>query len=130
MIKISAQVMPSDGVDIQVLVKRAGCEGCRSSCSGPGTLLHLPELSRQAMSSLGHVQAGQALLLGLQEQDRQKLLWHSLLLPLVGMLIGTILAAVVNPGDISVLIGATTGFCLGLAACKPFSSDTLHIQEV
>jgi positive regulator of sigma E activity len=130
MIEILAQVIPSDGSDTQVLVRRPACGGCRSNCSGPGTLLVLPGYSAKDASSLRPVGPGQQLLLGLQKRDRQSLLWHSLLLPLTGMLIGTTLAAVVNPGDLAVLIGATIGFCLGLAACKPFSSDTLHIQEV
>jgi positive regulator of sigma E activity len=129
MIKISAQVMIPDGAGIQVLVNRATCEGCRSSCSGPGILLVLPGYSAQDTAPPLHVEAGQLLQLGLQERDRQRLLWHSLLLPLVGMLTGTLLAALVNPGDLPVLLGATLGFCLGLAACKPYSSNTLHIQE-
>jgi positive regulator of sigma E activity len=91
-------------------------------------LLVLPEYSGKD-SSLRSIEAGQELLLGLQERDRQSLLWHSLLLPLMGMLVGTVLAAVVNPSDLVVLIGAMIGFCLGMAACKPYASDTLHIQE-
>ncbi|MFT4719529.1 MAG: positive regulator of sigma E activity [Candidatus Azotimanducaceae bacterium] len=129
MIKISAQVMIPNGAGIQVLVNRSTCEGCRSSCSGPGVLLALPGYSTQDTAPPLHVEAGQQLQLGLQERDRQCLLWHSLLLPLVGMLTGTMLAALVNPGDLPVLMGATIGFCLGLAACKPYASNTLHIQE-
>jgi positive regulator of sigma E activity len=135
MIKISAQVISSDGADIQVLVMNPACGGCRAGCSGPGTLLVLPRSSTQKSPLLGKIAAGkiaagQQLLLGLQERDRQSLLWHSLLLPLGGMLTGTVLSAVVNPGDLVVLVGATTGFCLGLVACKPYASNTLHIQEV
>ncbi|MFT5792322.1 MAG: positive regulator of sigma E activity [Candidatus Azotimanducaceae bacterium] len=130
MIKISAQVIPSDGADIQVLVMNPACGGCRAGCSGPGTLLVLPRSSTQNSPLLGQIAAGQQLLLGLQERDRQSLLWHSLLLPLGGMLTGTVLAAVVNPGDLVVLVGAILGFCLGLVACKPYASNTLHIQEV
>ncbi|MFT4632010.1 MAG: positive regulator of sigma E activity [Crocinitomicaceae bacterium] len=106
------------------------CGGCRAGCSGPGTLLVLPRSSTQNSPLLGQIAAGQQLLLGLQERDRQSLLWHSLLLPLGGMLTGTVLAAVVNPGDLVVLVGAILGFCLGLVACKPYASNTLHIQEV
>jgi len=129
MIEVSAQVVSPSGQDIEVLVHRPACEGCRSTCAGPGLLMALPGSSAQGAASQLSVKVGQRLVLGLHQQDRHRLLWHSLLLPLVGLLAGTLVAARVNPDDVVVLLGASIGFCLGLAACKPFSSNTLHIQE-
>jgi outer membrane lipoprotein SlyB len=66
--------------------------------------------------------------IGLGNGTRLSLLWHSLLLPLAGLLLGSWLGSTVGGGDGSVLLGAVVGFVGGLLLCKARRFDVLNVR--
>ena len=73
--------------------------------------------------------ASSQVVIGLDSGERLSILWHSLLLPLVGLLMGVSLSSIISLTDSVVMIGAILGFGIGLFFCQTQTFDKIHIKK-
>jgi positive regulator of sigma E activity len=145
MIEITGHIVAAEPAGLWVKAAPASCGSCRSDCHTKTSLLYLPLTSALSMlppapSSAagfsgmplvvtGEAEPGSSLVLGLDSGDGLKLLLHSLLLPLAGLLTGVSVASYFSLADSAVLAGAVIGFATGLTLCQIQSLDNIQIKN-
>jgi len=143
MIEIRGRVVASESAGLWI---EAG-DGCRSHCQRQAAVFYLPTGRAGSVESL--VESGPPLVMprviprvipndvadssqvviGLDSGERLNILWHSLLLPLVGLLMGVSLSSIISLTDSVVMIGAILGFGIGLFFCQIQTFDKIHIKK-
>ena len=139
MIEIMGRVVASESAGLWIEAAPGSCDGCRSHCQRQAAVFYLPTGradSGQALvaadSSLAMPSAAAAssqVVIGLDSGERLSILWHSLLLPLVGLLMGVSLSSIISLTDSVVMIGAILGFGIGLFFCQTQTFDKIHIKK-
>ena len=139
MIEIMGRVVASESAGLWIEAAPGSCDGCRSHCQRQAVVFYLPTGragSGQALvaadSSLAMPSAAAAssqVVIGLDSGERLSILWHSLLLPLVGLLMGVSLSSIISLTDSVVMIGAILGFGIGLFFCQTQTFDKIHIKK-
>jgi len=143
MIEISGRVVASESAGLWIEAAPGSCDGCRSHCQRQAAVFYLPTGRAGSVESL--VESGPPLVIprvipndvadssqvviGLDSGERLNILWHSLLLPLVGLLMGVSLSSIISLTDSVVMIGAILGFGIGLFFCQIQTFDKIHIKK-
>ncbi len=143
MIEISGRVVASESAGLWIEAAPGSCDGCRSHCQRQAAVFYLPTGRAGSVESL--VESGPPLVIprvipsdvadssqvviGLDSGERLNILWHSLLLPLVGLLMGVSLSSIISLTDSVVMIGAILGFGIGLFFCQTQTFDKIHIKK-
>ena len=143
MIEISGRVVASESAGLWIEAAPGSCDGCRSHCQRQAAVFYLPTGRAGSVESL--VESGPPLVMprvipndvadssqvviGLDSGERLNILWHSLLLPLVGLLMGVSLSSIISLTDSVVMIGAILGFGIGLFFCQIQTFDKIHIKK-
>jgi len=111
---------------LHLSVERSACGTCRSGCK-ESVKLQLPSDVIES-SCLPAVGAAMEMTMSLREQ--MNLLLNSLMLPIAGFVLGSCLAAWLDPSDSVVVMGALVGFLAGVVVCKRASFRALSIKPV
>ena len=143
MIEIRGRVVASESAGLWIEAAPGSCDGCRSHCQRQAAVFYLPTGRAGSVESL--VESGPPLaiprvipndvadssqvVIGLDSGERLNILWHSLLLPLVGLLMGVSLSSIISLTDSVVMIGAILGFGIGLFFCQIQTFDKIHIKK-
>ena len=143
MIEIMGRVVASESAGLWIEAAPGSCDGCRSHCQRQAAVFYLPTGRAGSVESL--VESGPPLVIprvipndvadssqvvnGLDSGERLNILWHSLLLPLVGLLMGVSLSSIISLTDSVVMIGAILGFGIGLFFCQIQTFDKIHIKK-
>ena len=143
MIEIRGRVVASESAGLWIEAAPGSCDGCRSHCQRQAAVFYLPTGRAGSVESL--VESGPPLVIprvipndvadssqvviGLDSGERLNILWHSLLLPLVGLLMGVSLSSIISLTDSVVMIGAILGFGIGLFFCQTQTFDKIHIKK-
>jgi len=143
MIEIMGRVVASESAGLWIEAAPGSCDGCRSHCQRQAAVFYLPTGRAGSVESL--VESGPPLVMprvipndvadssqvviGLDSGERLNILWHSLLLPLVGLLMGVSLSSIISLTDSVVMIGAILGFGIGLFFCQIQTFDKIHIKK-
>ena len=143
MIEIMGRVVASESAGLWIEAAPGSCDGCRSHCQRQAAVFYLPTGRAGSVESL--VESGPPLVIprvipndvadssqvviGLDSGERLNILWHSLLLPLVGLLMGVSLSSIISLTDSVVMIGAILGFGIGLFFCQTQTFDKIHIKK-
>jgi|GEM_PF-1210571 hypothetical protein len=147
MIEIRGRVVASESAGLWIEAAPGSCDGCRSHCQRQAAVFYLPTGRAGSVESL--VESGPPLVMprviprvipndvadssqvviGLDSGERLNILWHSLLLPLVGLLMGVSLSSIISLTDSVVMIGAILGFGIGLFFCQIQTFDKIHIKK-
>ena len=145
MIEITGHIIAAEPAGLWVKAGSASCRSCRSNCQTKTSLLYLPVTSARSIQPpassstadfpgiplvvTGDATPGSSLVIGLDSGDGLKLLFHSLLLPLAGLLTGVSVASYFSLADSAVLAGAVIGFVTGLTLCQIQSLDNIQIKN-
>lgn len=103
------------------VVVKVAATGCGSACGcgrAARTMLELPSCE------------GERIRLSMTPRDLYVLLANTLLLPLVGFLLGAVLGQAVFENDWLALGGALVGFGVGMSLCRGQSLERVVIEEV
>ena len=124
MLEVTGHIIARDKGGLWVSASAAGCHACGTRCGDRTTSLYLPAFGELSTTD----EAPQTVVLGLGSSAGLGLLWHSLLLPLAGLLGGSGAGSVFAGGDGAVLLGAVAGFGIGLLLCKARMLDALNVR--
>jgi len=134
MIEIRGRVVASESAGLWIEAAPGSCDGCRSHCQRQAAVFYLPTGRAGSVESL--VESGPPLVMPRviprvipNDVERLNILWHSLLLPLVGLLMGVSLSSIISLTDSVVMIGAILGFGIGLFFCQIQTFDKIHIKK-
>jgi len=143
MIEIRGRVVASESAGLWIEAAPGSCDGCRSHCQRQAAVFYLPTGRAGSVESLvesgpplviprvipNDVADSSQIVIGLDSGERLNILWHSLLLPLVGLLMGVSLSSIISLTDSVVMIGAILGFGIGLFFCQIQTFDKIHIKK-
>ena len=121
MITTTARVVYSSTRTTLVEFEPAGCASCVKGCS-------LKYSGRAEIEIPGEYHA--AVELSLSLSNHLVLLLHSLLLPLMGFILGGIIVNAMQMGETLVIVGSVAGLLLGIMTCKVQSIERLKLIEV
>lgn len=93
------------------------CHGCQR-CRPASRTVELP-IERQGLVQLS-----------IDPQKQLLLIAHSLLLPLIGFVLGSVSGSVLVNGDIAAIVGAALGFYAGVLCCRPLNVSLVNCDEV
>jgi hypothetical protein len=139
MIEVVGRIVASESAGLWIEAAPGSCDGCRSHCPRPASVFYLPtgrsdgvrpSSEADAPLAISNYAAGSSqVVIGLDSVERLNILWHSLLLPLVGLLMGVSLSSIISLTDSVVITGAILGFGTGLFLCKTQTFDKIHIKK-
>ena len=111
MSSIQLKRLPGTG---EFLSTDTGCGGC-AGCTGRSRTLSLP-------------MTGDVVQLDCSSSTQRRLMWNSLLKPLVFMLVAVIASDIAGAGENMTMAMAVLGFVVGLILCRPVSWRALNIN--
>ncbi len=111
---------------LSLSVERSACGACSSGCKASMKLNLPPDI----VESSSELIAGAAMEVRMSLREQLNLLLNSLMLPMAGFVLGSCLAAWIDPSDPVVVIGAVVGFVAGVFACKRASYSALSVKPV
>ena len=117
----TARVVYHNARTTLVEIESAGCNGCVKVCNQKS-------YARAEIEIPGEFHTGVELSLSLR--NHLVLLLHSLLLPLIGFVLGGIIINGMQIGEPLVIAGSVAGLLFGIMACKVQSHDRLKLIEV
>jgi len=121
-ITTTARVVYRNNLTTLVEFEPPGCAGCVKGCSQKYSR------NRAEIEIPGEYHA--AVELSLSLPNHLVLLLHSLLLPLMGFVLGGIIVNGMQMGEALVIAGSVAGLLLGIMACKVQSFERLKLIEV
>ncbi len=122
MITTIARVVYSNTRNTLVEFEPAGCASCVKGCS--------QKYSRNKAEIELPGEYNAAVELSLSLSNHLVLLLHSLLLPLMGFVLGGIIVNGMQMGETLVIVGSVAGLLLGIMTCKVQSFERLKLIEV
>ncbi|MCZ6502019.1 MAG: SoxR reducing system RseC family protein [Gammaproteobacteria bacterium] len=123
MITTTARVVFSNAQTTLVEFEPAGCASCVKGCSQKSYFQDRAEIEIP-----GEYHA--AVELSLTLPDHLVLLLHSLLLPLMGFVLGGVIVNGMQMGEGLVIVGSVAGLLSGIMACKVQTFERLKLIEV
>ncbi|MFT6432859.1 MAG: positive regulator of sigma E activity [Candidatus Azotimanducaceae bacterium] len=122
----SAKVTERTSQTVGLSVARSGCDGCMTGCSSTAEML----LPADIFNLASDITPGAAVEVKISGGDQLQLLTHSLILPLLGFVLGSSLAAGYESSDIVVLLGALVGFLIGIRICKGSGFEVIAAEKI
>ena len=127
----AAEIIERTSQGIGLSVVRASCDGCMTGCANTAKI-HLPT----DMFDLSSNNAlGAEVEVRITGSNQRHLLIHSLILPLIGFIVGSLLASCFSTifyesSDAVVLLGALVGFLIGIRVCKRSGFEVLVAENL
>jgi positive regulator of sigma E activity len=122
----SAKVTGRTSQTVGLSVARSGCDGCMTGCTSTAEM----QLPADIFNLASNITPGTAVEVKISGNDQLQLLTHSLILPLLGFVLGSSLAAVYESSDAVVLLGALVGFLIGIRICKGSGFEVIAAEKV
>ena len=122
----SAKVTERTSQTVGLSVARSSCDGCMTGCSSTAEM-YLPA---DVFNLASNITPGTAVEVKISGSNQLQLLTHSLILPLLGFVLGSSLAAGYESSDIVVLLGALVGFLIGIRICKGSGFELIAAEKI
>ncbi len=111
---------------IGLSVEQPACNACSSGCKN---LVRL-QLPSEVLDPSCQPTIGTEIEVRMSLREQLSLLTHSLMLPMFGFVLGSCLAAWIDPSDLVVVLGATFGLLTGMFFCRRASFKALDFNPV